>query len=81
MDDLTKPYTGGPAFPVETTAMPYAPGMTLRDWFAGQAIGAVISQFTDGFVANPASRHNAAEYFGKAAYEVADAMLEARDGR
>lgn len=89
MTDMTKPFDGGPAFPVHGGHHPdddpcnhtLGGGMTLRDWFAGQAIGAVISQFTDGFVANPASRHNAAEYFGKAAYEVADAMLEARDGR
>ena len=29
--------TGGPAFPIEGTATPYAHGMTLRDWFATKA--------------------------------------------
>lgn len=34
---------GGPAFPVETTATPYAPGMSLRAYFAGQALAGFCS--------------------------------------
>lgn len=34
---MSDKYDGGSAFPIETTSTPYAPGMSLRDWFAGQA--------------------------------------------
>jgi hypothetical protein len=45
-------------------------GMTLRDYFAGQALA--------GILANN-SAHNA-PYYTRVAYEHADAMLKARDG-
>lgn len=49
----------------------YIPGMTLRDYFAAQAIA--------GICANTDNRcFVGAEQFSKAAYAVADAMLEAR---
>lgn len=64
---MTK-YNGGPAFPIETTATPYAPGMSLRDWFAGQALA---NMYTD----NDQDPDKVAEW----AYQVADAMLAARD--
>ena len=49
-------------------------GMTLRDWFAGQAIGAVIRQCAgDSF---PGSDREG--YFAGKAYAIADAMLAAR---
>ena len=67
--------TGGPAFPVQysneadgPTVMPHV-GMTLRDYFAAKAM--------QGFLA--------AEYayrpdgWAKEAYEMADAMLKARE--
>jgi hypothetical protein len=75
---------GGPAFPCEQTRdemhgdwnQTFCPGMSLRDWFAGQALA--------GLVANPTNhlRFNSeddAEYV----YKIADAMLaegEKRDG-
>lgn len=56
-------------------------GMTLRDWFAGQAIPAIIA-------ATSAGQHNPGmkvpqgatiiERMAHDAYELADAMLEAR---
>jgi hypothetical protein len=55
--------TGGPAFPQPNNP---ARGMTLRDWFAGQAMPELI-----GF----GSPENGA----KVAYEWADAMLKARE--
>lgn len=70
MTDMTKPFDGGPAFPVEATATPYAPGMTLRDWFAGQAIRV---RWGDGTAMT-------AEQAANMAYHLADAMLAARDG-
>ena len=68
--------TGGSAFPSEqhenqdnTWNQTFDPGMTLRDWFAGNAM--------QGMCASPA-----AEWTWKAraesAYRMADAMLEAR---
>ena len=45
-------------------------GMSLRDWFAGQAL--------QGTLAHPASAGEPEE-FAAAAYEVADAMMKARE--
>lgn len=61
---------GGAAFPVPATDIPNAPegehGMTLRDWFAGQALAALpLGEMHVGDAADDA-------------YEIADAMLKAR---
>lgn len=64
----------GPAFP-----MGYHPdgnsadheGMSLRDWFAGQALAWCLSEFAG----NAEDMKQPAE----AAYQVADAMLRARE--
>ena len=76
---------GGPAFPVKvrrnTSTDPLAtsrefqmPGMTLRDWFAGQALA--------GQLANPQAVcegvDGVANLFAKDAYVLADAMIAAR---
>lgn len=58
-----KIWDGGPAFPSPGAF----DGMSLRDWFAGQAISGAIGKFRVA--------QTAAEY----AYRVADAMLEARE--
>ena len=65
--------TGGPAFPlhnhgVQTLGM-HISGMTLRDYFAGQAIA--------GKLPMPGGMYDAADY-ARFAYEMADAMLKAR---
>ncbi len=64
-----KPKDGGPAFPA--TNLGHADsreGMTLRDWFAGQALNALAKGYRPGV--------------GVAleAYAWADAMLSARSG-
>ena len=59
-----KTFDGGPAFPSPFESFD---GMSLRDWFAGQAISGAIGEFRVA--------QTAAEY----AYRVADAMLEARE--
>jgi hypothetical protein len=73
---MTTKDNGGTAFPGPTFTMAGYPnghsmGMTLRDWFAGQALaGLVRSEQTEGF---PAWAGHALD-----AYALADAMLEAR---
>ncbi len=75
-DDMTTINDGGPAFPrsaafsnAERTACTEQDGMTLRDWFAGQALA--------GLTADPdmPTFHKCAEI----AYACADAMLRARE--
>jgi len=73
---------GGPAFPVGNTATasddlyPDFPGMTLRDYFAGQALAGMLP--FDGYSAPINSDGLTADIFAESAYELADAMLSAR---
>lgn len=64
---------GGPAFPIYTPDMNLGedagPGMSLRDWFAGQ----VAAGRAGSTVSRPTPK-NLAEF----AYQCADAMLAAR---
>ena len=69
---------GGPAFPLGRVMTHEgeidrfeAPGMSLRDWFAGQALGGVRAP--SDYSSGPC---NAA--VAKRAYAIADAMLRAR---
>ncbi len=64
---------GGPAFPVihnPQDPRPDQDGMSLRDWFAGQ----VIATSLDKGIANEVPRSRIV----RDAYELADAMIEAR---
>ena len=65
-----------PAFPRPGFDQPAGlqDGMTLRDWFAGQAIPAVIRQCA-GDMAFGEREGTIEEYFARKAYEIADAML------
>lgn len=65
---------GGSAFPIATDGMIRNEGMTLRDWFAGQALA--------GMLAGVPGTHliPTAEKLGKEAYDAADAMIAARKG-
>jgi len=66
--------TGGPAYPVPMNN--YDHGMTLRDYFAGQAVGEVIAYFADKHLIR---NETAPEAFARKAYEIADAMIAARE--
>lgn len=66
---------GGPAFPIETTATPYAPGMSLRDWFAGQALAGLCANSAWDDTFQP--KHY--QTFSTVAYGLSDAMLAARE--
>jgi hypothetical protein len=64
--------TGGPAFPTATLAQKTEGGMTLRDYFAAKAMPAILEQ-NDVHVGRALT--NAAWI----AYQMADAMLKARE--
>jgi len=71
---------GGAAFPMPSSPEPrhnetthYNEGMSLRDWFAGQALAGYRASESDQDVASWKSRDVAA-----ASYEDADAMLAER---
>lgn len=86
---MKKKNDGGCAFPFEerTTngqVLQNHFGMSLRDYFAGQALAAIISTPSD---ANPVGSAAAAYggdptgHISSMAYELADAMLAARDAQ
>ncbi len=62
---MSKRETGGSAFPVDGND----PGMTLRDYFAAKAMAGVIDS----------CEFKNSHYIAGWAYEIADAMLAARD--
>jgi len=66
--------TGGPAYPVPMDNWDH--GMTLRDYFAGQAVGEVIAHFADKHLSLYEPAPGA---FARKAYEIADAMIAARE--
>lgn len=72
---MTEINTGLPAFPFAATdpsnVYMQASGMTLRDWFAGQAISGACGPSPEGWYL---STQDHATW----AYQIADAMLEAR---
>jgi hypothetical protein len=65
---MQEKYDGGPAFP-----SPYDDdeGMTLRDYFAAKAMQGLIVVYSDD--------KSIVDAYAKRAYEIADAMLEARE--
>ena len=60
---------GGPAFPLSNG---YSLGMSLRDWFAGQALA--------GLMASPEGRRRADEWV-RDAFAIADLMITEREIR
>lgn len=59
-----------PAFPVTGSNYSAAyPGMTLRDWFAGMALATIREPDYSTF-----------ERMAETAYDIADAMFDAREG-
>ena len=62
---------GGPAFPNNDQNGCAFAGMTLRDWFAGQALAGMLDR-AYGIPVN---------IIAKRSYEMADAMLDVREGK
>ena len=54
------------------------PGMTLRDWFAGQALGAIITATSNGQHYPAREGRSLIQGMTQDAYELADAMLAHR---
>lgn len=80
--NVTDKNDGGPAFPVVVwkspdgmLALPSEPGMSLRDWFAGQALTG-IGTWCPPMESGETVHQTKARY----AYGQADAMLAARAG-
>ena len=67
---MNKQNNGGPAFPVHRDLEEYNPGMSLRDYYAGQALGELLH----------ANAWVSAREVAQRSFEIADAMLEARGG-
>lgn len=64
-----------PAFPVfDSEHYPQYRGMTLRDWFAGQAMAGFCA-YESLYVPKGETE---AQHISKLAYNLADAMMEAR---
>lgn len=62
---------GGSAFPSGNGSVPWSAGMSLRDWFAGQALHGAVTLLNQDRWAEPPN-------VARIAYAVADAMLKAR---
>ncbi|MBK8197005.1 MAG: hypothetical protein IPK75_01455 [Acidobacteria bacterium] len=61
---------GGPAFPTAGST-----GMSLRDWFAGQALAGLCGTDARVYI----DRNKIAGRFASVAFELADAMIAARE--
>jgi len=76
---MTKPNNGGPAFPAITCD---TSGMTLRDYFAGQALAGMPKDIMENCI-QEVELYGVCEKWSKdvacCAYEIADAMLRARE--
>lgn len=71
---MTHDTTGGQAFPRAEGPESWGhDGMTLRDWFAGQALAGLLGAGSD-------NRAKAEEQFAHQSYTLADAMLKQREG-
>jgi hypothetical protein len=69
---------GGPAFPTvarDGNWQPHHDGLSLRDYFAGQALAGILLNYTT-------QKFGASGFtVGTAAYQYADAILAAREGK
>lgn len=80
---MSKPYDGGPAFPVADVynkdgngITEGAHGMSLRDWFAGQALAGLLAGGLGDTI--PHDDVTAGQQAADFSYGYADAMLKAR---
>lgn len=82
--EKVKAADGGPAFPrvrlsVGATQSVSEEGMSLRDWFAGQALAGPVSARVAGMDASAFGKLGGFDWAVKCAYVCADAMLAERE--
>jgi hypothetical protein len=70
-----KKETGGQAFPISGSQYQHTRGMALRDYFAAKAMEGFIHYAATNRIYTPPDNELA-----KMAYDLADAMLRAREG-
>ena len=81
-----QPNSGGPAFPcyrvsLESGIVVSGLGMSIRDYFAAKALPGVMQMVSDG-MHQPSITDlpiQQVDFLAKSAYEIADAMLRARE--
>ena len=75
---MSEKKTGGPAFPSTLTHDSFhVPGMALRDYFAAKAMHQLIGVFAG--LTSFDSAEEKIETVANKAYQIADAMLKARE--
>ena len=94
MTDHSKPHDGGPAFPISDMGVHGCLGMTLRDWFAGQAFTQAVEDYGQPSLGSNSGQRmnkgntvlpysnahiNREQIIAFQSYRYADAMLAARD--
>jgi hypothetical protein len=83
---MSKVNDGGPAFPIsdlEAAGLQREnatghPGMSLRDWFAGQALAGWLASYGDTHE-HPATVSGGADRIADLSYQLADALLQSRE--
>lgn len=80
---MSKINDGGPAYPVQSIYVEdqdtNSRGMTLRDYFAGQALAGWLASYSPE-MSHPVGRNKAAD-IADLSYEMADEMLNAREAK
>jgi hypothetical protein len=75
---------GGPAFPLQSIGPEFQPGysgMTLRDYFAAAALQGILSGADRSTVKYLENMRYPAGEMSSAAYNIADAMLKAKEAK
>lgn len=76
-EDVEK--NGGPAYPtIIDSPFNVVKGMSLRDWFAGQAMAAHLQNLGDHFHGSEQECNRCRADTARRSYAIADAMLAAR---
>lgn len=70
---------GGPAFPYGDELTGWKPGMTLRDWFAGQASTVLPQTMSQGSQMQNLDVEEQVGVIARLSYRVADAMIAERE--
>ena len=79
MTDDEQIYNGGPAFPFTIiTGQSRHSGMSLRDYFAGQALAGLLGSDAEVDETDYQAHDNPQDFYASLAYEYADSMLVER---